>query len=111
MFPPSLPISSAMIVTLTVPLAILYAGKGLSVRYSTCKKVFGIGLIAIGLLEIMGFFQFHITINDITYIIPQPTKIIILVQGFMTLLVGLATFYSKPPKTIANIQKIKGGFP
>jgi hypothetical protein len=106
MSPPSLPAVSAIIITLIVPLAILYAGKILSLRYSAYKKVFGAGLIIIGLLEIVGFFQFHVTINGVTYLIPQHLKIILLVQGFMTLLVGLATFYSKP-KAMPALQKIK----
>ena len=106
MSPPSLPILTSMMVTLIVPLAILYAGKTLSVKYSSYKKIFGFGLIAVGLLEIVGFFQFHITINDITYIIPQHLKLIMLVQGFMALLIGLSTFYSKP-KTIPALQNIK----
>jgi len=103
----SVAVVSAMIITLVVPLAILYAGKFLSVRFSAYKKFFGAGLITVGLLEIVGFFQFSITINDVTYLIPQHLKIIILVQGFMTLLVGLATFYSKPPKTMTAIQKMQ----
>jgi len=106
MSPPSLPILTSMMVTLIVPLAILYAGKTLSVKYSAYKKIFGFCLIVMGLLEIVGFFQFHITINDITYIIPQHPKIIMLVQGFMTLLIGLDTFYSKP-KPMPALQKIK----
>jgi hypothetical protein len=104
--PASLPVVSAMLITLVVPLAILYAGKVLSVRYSTYKKVFAAGLIAVGLLEIVGFFQFSITINEVVYLIQQHLKIIILVQGFMTLLVGLLTFYSKTPKTIDTFQKV-----
>lgn len=106
MAPPSLPIVTAMLITTVVPLAILYAGRTLSLMYSDYKKIFGAGLIIIGLLEIVGFFQFHITISGVTYIIPQPTKIIILVQGFMTLIVGLLTFYSKP-KPIPALEKIK----
>jgi hypothetical protein len=106
MAPASVAVVSAMIITLVVPLVILYAGKVLSVRYSAYKKFFGAGLIAVGLLEIVGFFQFSITINDVTYLIPQHLKIIVLVQGFMTLLVGLLTFYSKPPKTIEPLQKV-----
>jgi hypothetical protein len=102
----SVAIVSAMIITLVVPLAILYAGKVLSVRYSAYKKFFGAGLIAVGLLEIVGFFQFSITIYDVTYLIPKHLKIIVLVQGFMTLLVGLLIFYSKPPKTIEPLQKV-----
>jgi len=103
----SVAVVSAMIITLVVPLAVLYAGKVLSVRFSAYKKFFGAGLIAVSLLEIVGFFQFSITINDVTYLIPQHLKIIILVQGFITLLVGLATFYSKPPKTMTAIQKMQ----
>jgi hypothetical protein len=104
--PASLPVVSAMLITLVVPLAILYAGKVLSVRYSTYKKVFAVGLIAVGLLEIVGFFQFSITINEVVYLIQQHLKIIILVQGFMTLLAGLLAFYSKTPKTIDTLQKV-----
>jgi hypothetical protein len=104
--PASLPVVSAMLITLVVPLAILCAGKVLSVRYSTYKKVFAAGLIAVGLLEIVGFFQFSITINGVVYLIPQHLKIIILVQGFMTLLAGLLAFYSKTPKTIDTLQKV-----
>ena len=102
----SFPVVPSMMVTLIAPLAILYAGKALSVKYSAYKKIFGFCLIVMGLLEIVGFFQFHITINDITYIIPQHPKIIMLVQGFMTLLIGLDTFYSKP-KPMPALQKIK----
>jgi hypothetical protein len=104
--PASFPLVSSMLIALVVPLAILYAGKVLSVRYSAYKKVFGAGLIFVGLLEIVGFFQFSITINGIVYLISQHLKIIILVQGLMTLLVGLLTFYSKPPKTIDAFQKV-----
>ena len=49
--PASLPVVSAMLITLVVPLAILYAGKVFSVRYSTYKKFFAAGLVAVGLLE------------------------------------------------------------
>jgi hypothetical protein len=84
-----------------VPLVILLTSVALSVKYVAHRKTIGLALAIIGLLEMVGFFMFSVTLGYISYRISYLPRQIILLQGFITLSGGVVTvFYAKPKKII-----------
>jgi hypothetical protein len=57
------------------------------------------------MLEMLGFYMFSITINEIAYLMPYEARIIIFLQGLLTSLAGLATVISAKPGKTKGIQK------
>jgi hypothetical protein len=55
--------SSAILVAVLVPLAILIVSVVLSVKCFVCRRTIGTAIAVIGMLEMVGFFMFSITID------------------------------------------------
>jgi hypothetical protein len=97
----------AILIVLAVPLIILAVSVLLSLKCHVCRRTVGITIAVIGMLEMVGFFMFSITLNYIVYQIPYITRIIILIQGVMTFFGGIITLVSaQPKKTKEDIPKI-----
>ena len=98
---------SAILIALIVPLAILIVSVILSLKRSVYRKTIGRAIAVIGVLEMVGFFMFSITLGYTVYQIPYEARVIIFLQGLSTVLGGLLTFSSsKPKKTKEAIRKI-----
>ena len=104
---PEFSFAIAYIVTLIVPLVILITCVFLAVKYITHRKIIGTSLALIGVFEIIAHLQVTATLNGISYQIPYIPRLILLLQGFLTIIGGLATIhYAKPKKTQRDLQKI-----
>lgn len=90
---PSLSLVSALLITSILPLAILLIATELSLKYPSKRKSIGTVVAIIGILEIMGFFMLSLTIEGVTYRIPFSPRIIMVMQGSITLIGGLVMLY------------------
>ena len=96
-------IVSALLITSILPLVILLIFTGLSLKYASKRKSIGSVAALIGILEILGFFTLSLTIEEVTYRIPFSPRIIMVMQGTLTLIGGLAIlFYAKSKKIVAQ---------
>jgi hypothetical protein len=98
--------SSAILIALIVPIAILIVSAILSMKRSVYRRNIGRAVAIIGVLEMVGFFMFSITLGYIVYRIPYEARVIIFLQGLSTVLGGLLTFSSSKPKKTKDIRKI-----
>ena len=98
---PVFSVDSAVLIAIIVPVVILLTSLVLSLKYVAHRKTIGLALAIIGLLEMVGFFMFSVTLGYISYRISYLPRQIILLQGFITLSGGVVTvFYAKPKKII-----------
>jgi hypothetical protein len=98
---PAVSIVSTVLITSILPLGILFVAATLSVKFFSKRKSIGTVLAIIGVLEMLGFFMFSITLEGVSYLIPFSPRVIMLVQGAITLFGGLVTlFYAKPKKQL-----------
>jgi hypothetical protein len=96
---PTISIVSALLLTSILPLVILLIATELSLKYESKRKSIGTAAALIGVLEMLGFFMLAITIEEVTYRIPFSPRIIMLIQGSITLIGGLVIlFYAKSKK-------------
>jgi hypothetical protein len=82
----------------TIPIVILLVGILLSVKYFAYRKPIGVGLITIGILEILPFFIFYLVLNDLSHGIPFTPLSIIFIEGCITLVVGVVILFFTKPK-------------
>jgi hypothetical protein len=87
-----------MLIAISVPVVILMISLILSLKCFVCRKTIGKAVALIGILEMIGFFMFTITIGNTEYIVPYEARMIIFLQGFLTILSGVATSVSAKPK-------------
>lgn len=93
---PEISIASTLIITSILPVLILLIATQLSLKYSSKRKSIGTVVAVIGVLEMIGFFMLSFTIEGVTYRVPFSPRIIMLMQGSITLIGGLAIlFYAK----------------
>jgi hypothetical protein len=99
--------STAILVAVIIPVAILLVSLFLSLICFVCRRTIGKTISIIGFVEMMGFFLFTVTINYIEYQVPYEARIIIVFQGLLTILAGAVTVVStKPTKAQKDLQKI-----
>mgnify|MGYP006958016989 CR=1 FL=1 len=99
--------STAIMVAVIIPVAILLVSLFLSLLCFVCRRTIGKTIAIIGFLEMMGFFLFTITINYIEYQVPFESRMVIVLQGLLTILAGAVTVVSaKPNKKQKDLQKI-----
>ena len=104
---PEFSFAIAYLVTLIVPLVILITCAFLALKYVTHRRSIGASLALIGAFEIIAHLQVTATLSGISYQIPYIPRLILLLQGFLTIIGGLATIhYAKPKKTQRDLQKI-----
>lgn len=77
----------------------------LSLKYPLKRKSIGTVLAVIGVLEMLGFFMLSFTIDGIAYRIPFSPRIIMVMQGSITLTGGLAILFYSKPKSISHLNK------
>jgi hypothetical protein len=100
---PTISIVSALLTTSILPLVILLIATELSVKYPSQRKSIGTATSVIGVLEVLGFFMLSITIEEVIYRIPFSPRIIMVMQGTITLIGGLVIlFYAKTKKIVAQ---------
>jgi hypothetical protein len=93
---PSVSLVSALLVTSILPLVILFVAVAISLKLPSHRKSIGTSVAVIGILEMLGFFMLSLTIEEVIYRIPFSPRIIMLMQGSITLIGGLVIlFYAK----------------
>lgn len=102
---PEISTVSALLITATLPLIILVIATELSLKYPLKRKSIGTVLAVIGVLEMLGFFMLSFTVNGVAYRIPFSPRIIMVMQGSITLTGGLAILYYSKPKRISHLKK------
>ena len=102
---PAISTVSAILITSILPLVIFFVATELSLKYPSKRKTIGTVLAIIGVLEILGFFMLSFTIEGVTYRIPFSPRIIMLMQGSITLTGGLVILYYTKPKRIDYLEK------
>ena len=96
---PAVSIVTALLITSILPLVILLIATELSLKFPSQRKSIGTTTSVIGVLEILGFFMLSITIEEVIYIVPFSPRIIMLMQGTLTLVGGLVIlFYARSKK-------------
>ena len=96
---PVLSTSSAILIALIVPLAIILSSVVLSVFCHVCRRTIGKAVAMVGVIEMMGFIMFFLSM-------PFEARVIIFLQGFITVFSGLAVFVSAKPVNANNNEKI-----
>ena len=102
---PSISLVSSMLVTSILPLVILLIATELSLKFPSQRKSIGTATAAIGVLEILGFFMLSITIEEVIYRVPFSPRIIMVMQGSITMIGGLVILYYAKPKRISYLEK------
>lgn len=77
----------------------------LSLKYPLKRKSIGTVLAVIGVLEMLGFFMLSFTIDGVAYRIPFSPRIIMVMQGSITLTGGLVILYYSKPKIPRDLKK------
>jgi hypothetical protein len=77
----------------------------LSLKYPLKRKNIGTVLAIIGILEVLGFFMLSFTFEGVTYRIPFSPRLIMVMQGSITLTGGLVILYYAKPQRINNTEK------
>ena len=96
---PAVSIVTALLITSILPLVILLIATELSLKFPSQRKRIGTATSVIGVLEILGFFMLSITIEEVVYRIPFSPRIIMVMQGTLTLVGGLVIlFFSRIKK-------------
>ena len=96
---PAVSMVSALLVASILPLVILLVATELSLKFPLQRKNIGTVLAVIGVLEMLGFFMLSITIEEVIYRVPFSPRIIMVMQGSITLIGGLVMlFYAKPKR-------------
>ena len=96
---PAVSIVTALLITSILPLVILLIATELSLKFPSQRKSIGTTTSVIGVLEILGFFMLSITIEEVVYRIPFSPRIIMVMQGTLTLVGGLVIlFFSRIKK-------------
>lgn len=83
---------------LTMLFLIFLVGILLSVKFSAHRKAIGVGLITIGIIEILPLVLFYLGLNDVSYLIPFTPLSIIFMEGCITLVCGIVILYLSKPK-------------
>ena len=100
---PTISIVSALLITSILPLVILLIAAELSLKFPSLRKRIGTATSVIGVLELLGFFTLSLTIEEVTYRIPFSPRIIMVMQGTLTLIGGLVIlFYAKTKKIVTQ---------
>ena len=102
---PTISIVSALLITSILPLVILLIATELSLKHPSQRKNIGTVLAIIGVLELLGFFMLSLSIDGVAYRIPFSPRIIMVMQGSITLTGGLAILYYSQPKRISLLEK------
>jgi hypothetical protein len=98
---------SAVMIAVMVPLVILIISLVLSLKCFVCRRTIGKAVAIIGILEMMSFFMFSISLDYIVYQVPYEARLIISLQGLLTILGGLVTLVSaKPKETKENLLEL-----
>jgi hypothetical protein len=90
---PAVSMVSAMLIVSILPLVSLFVAVALSLKYPLKRKGIGTSVAVIGVLEMLGFFMLSFTIEEVTYRIPFSPRIIMLMQGSITLIGGLVMLF------------------
>jgi hypothetical protein len=100
---PTISIVSALLITSILPLVILLIATELSLKFPSQRKSIGTATSVISVLEILGFFTLSLTIEEVTYRTPFSPRIIMVMQGTITLIGGLVILlYAKSKKIITQ---------
>jgi hypothetical protein len=100
---PTISIVSALLITSILPIVILLIATELSLKHPSQRKNIGTVLATIGVLELLGLFTLSITIEEVIYRIPFSPRIIMVMQGTITLIGGLVIlFYAKSKKIVTQ---------
>jgi predicted membrane protein len=102
---PTISIVSTLLITAILPLIILLMATELSLKYPLKRKNIGTVLAIIGILEVLGFFMLSFTFEGVTYRIPFSPRLIMVMQGSITLTGGLVILYYAKPQRINNTEK------
>lgn len=102
---PTISIVSTLLITAILPLIILLMATDLSLKYPLKRKNIGTVLAIIGVLEVIGFFMLSFTFEGVTYRIPFSPRLIMVMQGSITLTGGLVILYYAKPQRINNMEK------